>query len=161
MSDNGDAIIVDGDEGILHLRPQLDRRGRLCREGALPRPRQLLFRELRDKPNQTKDGVAVDLLMNAGLLVDLPQLAESGAGGIGLFRTELQFMVASTFPRAEAQESFYRSVLDAARRQAGHLPHDRHRRRQGSALFQGRQGRRESGARLARDPVDAGPPGRS
>ena len=55
------------------------------------------------------------LLMNAGLAVDLPQLAEAGASGIGLFRTELQFMVASTFPRAEAQEKLYRDVLDAAR----------------------------------------------
>ena len=53
--------------------------------------------------------------MNAGLAVDLPQLAEAGASGIGLFRTELQFMVASTFPRAEAQERLYRDVLDAAR----------------------------------------------
>ena len=63
----------------------------------------------------TRDGVAVTLLMNAGLVVDLPQLAESGAAGIGLFRTELQFMIASTFPRAEAQEQLYRDVLDAAR----------------------------------------------
>ena len=54
-------------------------------------------------------------MMNAGLAVDLPQLAEAGAAGIGLFRTELQFMVASTFPRAEAQERLYRDVLDAAR----------------------------------------------
>ena len=65
----------------------------------------------------TKDGIHVDLLMNAGLAVDLPQLAEAGAAGIGLFRTELQFMVASTFPRAEAQEELYRDVLDAAARQ--------------------------------------------
>ncbi|WP_368855450.1 putative PEP-binding protein, partial [Proteus mirabilis] len=56
----------------------------------------------------------IALLMNAGLLVDLPQLTEAGAAGIGLFRTELQFMVASTFPRAEQQERLYRSVLDAA-----------------------------------------------
>ena len=62
---------------------------------------------------------------------------KSGAGGIGLFRTELQFMIASTMPRAEAQERLYRAVLDAARRQAGHLPHARHRRRQGAALFHG------------------------
>ena len=43
--------------------------------------------------------------MNAGLMVDLPHLAESGADGIGLFRTELQFMVASTFPRARAADA--------------------------------------------------------
>ena len=68
----------------------------------------------RSRPT-TRDGVHIDLMMNAGLAVDLPQLAESGAAGIGLFRTELQFMVASTFPRAEAQEGLYRDVLDAAR----------------------------------------------
>src|SRR5690606_11890783 len=77
--------------------------------------RRELYRELRAKPSQTLEGVQVDLLMNAGLAVDLPQLSESGAAGIGLFRTELQFMVAATFPRAEAQERLYRDVMDAAR----------------------------------------------
>jgi phosphotransferase system enzyme I (PtsP) len=77
--------------------------------------KQELYRELRKKPSVSRDGVSVDLMMNAGLAVDLPQLADAGAGGIGLFRTELQFMVASTFPRAEAQERLYRDVLDAAR----------------------------------------------
>jgi phosphotransferase system enzyme I (PtsP) len=76
--------------------------------------RQAHYRELRDKPALTKDSVEIGLLMNAGLLVDLPQLAASGAAGIGLFRTELQFMVASTFPRAEQQERLYRSVIEAA-----------------------------------------------
>jgi phosphotransferase system enzyme I (PtsP) len=52
--------------------------------------------------------------MNAGLLVDLPQLSESGAEGIGLFRTELQFMIASTMPKGEEQEAFYRSVITQA-----------------------------------------------
>jgi phosphotransferase system enzyme I (PtsP) len=60
----------------------------------------------------------VTLQMNAGLLVDLPQLSESGASGIGLFRTELQFMIASTMPKVDEQESLYRSVL----RQAGGRP---------------------------------------
>ena len=52
--------------------------------------------------------------MNAGLLIDLPHLDETGAQSIGLFRTELQFMLASRFPRLEAQETLYRAVLDAA-----------------------------------------------
>jgi phosphotransferase system enzyme I (PtsP) len=115
MSENGDAIIVDGDEGLVHLRPQSDLEKAYAEKVRFRARRQQLYRELRDKPSETKDGVQVDLLMNAGLLVDLPQLTESGAAGIGLFRTELQFMVASTFPRAEAQESFYRSVIDATR----------------------------------------------
>ncbi|TIV65807.1 MAG: phosphoenolpyruvate--protein phosphotransferase [Mesorhizobium sp.] len=115
MSENGDAIIVDGEEGIIHLRPQSDLEAAYAEKVRFRARRQEVYRELRKKPSLTKDGVAVDLLMNAGLAVDLPQLSESGAAGIGLFRTELQFMVASTFPRAEAQERLYRDVLDAAR----------------------------------------------
>ena len=63
--------------------------------------RQEQYRLLRDKPAVTRDGQRVTLLMNAGLLVDLPHLAESGAEGIGLFRTELQFMIAAKMPKLE------------------------------------------------------------
>jgi phosphotransferase system enzyme I (PtsP) len=115
MAENGDAIIVDGDEGTIHLRPQPEVEASFAEKVRFRARRQELYRELRSKPTQSKDGVAIELMMNAGLAVDLPQLAESGAGGIGLFRTELQFMVASTFPRAEAQEKLYRDVMDAAR----------------------------------------------
>ncbi|RUU50531.1 peptidase, partial [Mesorhizobium sp. M2C.T.Ca.TU.009.01.2.1] len=115
MAENGDAIIVDGEEGTIHLRPQSDLEAAYAEKVRFRARRQEVYRELRKKPSLTKDGVPVDLLMNAGLAVDLPQLTESGAAGIGLFRTELQFMVASTFPRAEAQERLYRDVLDAAR----------------------------------------------
>ncbi len=115
MSENGDAIIVDGDDGVVHLRPQIDVEAAYAEKVRFRARRQELYRELRKKPSVTKDGTHIDLMMNAGLSVDLPQLAESGAAGIGLFRTELQFMVASTFPRAEAQEKLYRDILDAAR----------------------------------------------
>ena len=60
--------------------------------------RQEQYRKLRDVPAVTKDGVEIDLQLNAGLLVDLPHLAETGAAGIGLFRTELQFMIAERMP---------------------------------------------------------------
>lgn len=113
MSENGDAIIVDGDEGVVHLRPQSDVEKAYAEKARFRARKQKLYRELRDQPSESKDGIKVELLMNAGLAVDLPQLAESGAAGIGLFRTELQFMVASTFPRAEAQERLYSDVLDA------------------------------------------------
>ena len=62
----------------------------------------------------TRDGVKVTLLMNAGLDVDLETLAETGAEGIGLFRTEFQFMVAEELPRFNAQTALYSRVLDAA-----------------------------------------------
>ncbi|GLU30066.1 phosphoenolpyruvate--protein phosphotransferase [Brucella sp. NBRC 12950] len=114
MAENNDAAIVDGDEGIVHLRPQSDVEAAYAEKVRFRARRQAHYRELRDKPALTKDSVEIGLLMNAGLLVDLPQLAASGAAGIGLFRTELQFMVASTFPRAEQQERLYRSVIEAA-----------------------------------------------
>jgi phosphotransferase system enzyme I (PtsP) len=114
MSENGDSIIIDGDEGEVHLRPQPDVEAAYAEKVRFRARKQQLYRELRDQPAETLDGVAIGLMMNAGLAVDLPQLEESGAAGIGLFRTELQFMVAATFPRAEAQEKLYREVLKAA-----------------------------------------------
>ncbi|MGN6305277.1 MAG: phosphoenolpyruvate--protein phosphotransferase [Mesorhizobium sp.] len=115
MAENGDPIIVDGEEGSIHLRPPADLEAAYAEKVRFRARRQKLYQELRDKPSVTKDGVPVDLLLNAGLSVDLPHLADSGAAGIGLFRTELQFMVASAFPRAEAQEKLYRDVVEAAR----------------------------------------------
>jgi phosphotransferase system enzyme I (PtsP) len=115
MAENGDAIIVDGEDGTVQLRPQSDVEAAYAEKVRFRARRQELFRELRDKPSVSRDGVTVDLLMNAGLAVDLPQLADSGAAGIGLFRTELQFMVAATFPRAEEQERLYREVIEVAK----------------------------------------------
>jgi phosphotransferase system enzyme I (PtsP) len=76
--------------------------------------RQLQYFALRDKPCVTRDGEEISLYLNAGLLVDLPHITETGAAGIGLFRTELQFMVAPQLPRTGEQLALYRAVLDAA-----------------------------------------------
>jgi phosphotransferase system, enzyme I, PtsP len=114
LSENNDGIIVDGEEGKVHLRPLPELEAVYVQKVKFRAGRQAMYRELRDLPSKTKDGVQIDLMMNAGLMVDLPHLSDSGAGGIGLFRTELQFMVASTFPRTEAQEELYRSVIDEA-----------------------------------------------
>lgn len=113
MAENGDPVIVDGGEGRVHLRPQADVEEAYAEKVRFRAKRQELYRELRDQPSTTRDGVPIELMMNAGLLVDLPQLSDSGAAGIGLYRTELQFMVAATFPRAEEQEKLYRNVLNA------------------------------------------------
>ncbi|MBZ0162369.1 MAG: phosphoenolpyruvate--protein phosphotransferase [Notoacmeibacter sp.] len=115
MAENGDPIILDGDEGTVHLRPQAEIEAAYAEKVRFRARRQELYRSLRDQPAVSKDGVRFELLMNGGLLVDLPQLEDSGAAGIGLFRTELQFMVAATFPRAEEQERLYRQVIEAAR----------------------------------------------
>ena len=110
----GDAVIVDGATGDVHLRPAADIETAYAERVRLRARRQAQYRALRDKPSVTKDGQPVALMINAGLLVDLPHLEETGAGGIGLFRTELQFMVAASLPRTAEQMSLYRQVLDAA-----------------------------------------------
>ena len=110
----GDAVIVDGATGDVHLRPAADIETAYAERVRLRARRQAQYRALRDKPSVTKDGQPVALMINAGLLVDLPHLEETGAGGIGLFRTELQFMIATEMPRISEQLSLYRSVLDAA-----------------------------------------------
>jgi phosphotransferase system enzyme I (PtsP) len=112
--DPGDAIIVDGVSGDVHIRPTSEVQAAYVERVRLRARRQLQYLALRDKPCVTKDGETVTLLVNAGLVVDLPQIAETGAAGIGLFRTEMQFMVAQQFPRAGEQQQLYRSVLEAA-----------------------------------------------
>jgi phosphotransferase system enzyme I (PtsP) len=76
--------------------------------------RQAQYAALRTVPSVTLDGERVALHINAGLLFDLPHLDQSGADGIGLFRTELQFMISATFPRLEQQTRLYKAILDAA-----------------------------------------------
>ncbi|MGZ8387903.1 MAG: phosphoenolpyruvate--protein phosphotransferase [Rhodoplanes sp.] len=114
LVDPGDAIIVDGAAGDVHIRPSPDMEAAYVERVRLRARRQLQFLSLRDRPCVTKDGQAISLMINAGLMVDLPHLIETGAAGVGLFRTELQFMVAAQFPRTSEQLSLYRSVLDSA-----------------------------------------------
>jgi len=108
-----DPIIVDGSTGEVHLRPQPEVRTAYADKARLRAKRQEQYARLRDVPAVTKDGVPISLHMNAGLALDMPYVRETGAGAIGLFRTELQFMLAPRFPRMEEQRLFYQSVLDA------------------------------------------------
>jgi phosphotransferase system enzyme I (PtsP) len=110
----GDPIIVDGSTGHVHMRPPADIESAYGERVKLRARRQAQYHALRDKPCITKDGHKITLMINAGLAIDLPHIEETGAAGIGLFRTELQFMVADSFPRTNEQLVLYRSVLDAA-----------------------------------------------
>src|ERR1700719_4543685 len=100
IADPGDAIIVDGTAGDVHLRPLPDMEAAYAERVRLRARRQQQYQALRDQPCVTRDGEEVTLLINAGLSVDLPHIADTGAAGIGLFRTELPFIVAADFPRA-------------------------------------------------------------
>lgn len=110
----GDAAIIDAVAGEVHLRPTSEVISAYSDKVRFRARKQKRFQALRDRPAVTKDGVRIALHMNAGLVVDMPHLAESGADGVGLYRTELQFMLSDTFPRLDKQTQLYRSVLKEA-----------------------------------------------
>ncbi|PKQ06837.1 MAG: phosphoenolpyruvate--protein phosphotransferase [Alphaproteobacteria bacterium HGW-Alphaproteobacteria-11] len=110
----GDAIIVDGDTGEVYLRPSQEVIASYSEKARFRARKQEQYKAIRDEPAITCDGQRVSLYVNAGLQVDLPHLEESGAEGIGLFRTELQFMIASTLPSLRDQIELYSAVLDVA-----------------------------------------------
>ncbi len=114
LVEQGDAIIVDGGAGEVQIRPAPDVEAAYAEKARLRARRQEQYRSLRDLPSRTRDGVAIDLNINAGLLVDMPHLAETNAAGVGLFRTEIQFMVAQRLPTTGEQLALYASVLEAA-----------------------------------------------
>ena len=114
----GDRVIVDAETGEAYLRPRPDVVTALQTRLGVRAQRRAEFARLRDTPAFTRDGAKITLMMNAGLAVDLEILAETGAEGIGLFRTEFQFMVSEDLPRINAQAALYSRVLDAA----GDLP---------------------------------------
>ncbi len=110
----GEEMVVDGETGWIHVSPSPEilqsYRELLTARSA----RAVEYANLRDEPTETRDGVAIELLINAGLSIDLPHLETTGAAGIGLFRTEFQFMVSSQLPRLDSQVEFYAQVMDAA-----------------------------------------------
>ncbi len=114
IADPNDAVIVDATSGSIHFRPSTEIEAAYAERVRLRARRQAQYRALRDMPCVTKDGQHVELMLNAGLVVDLPHIEDTGSAGIGLFRTELQFMVGNALPRANEQLALYRAVLDAA-----------------------------------------------
>ncbi|MGF1552519.1 MAG: phosphoenolpyruvate--protein phosphotransferase [Paracoccaceae bacterium] len=109
-----DPIVVDGDQGRVHLRPEPSVHQAFREKIHLERQNRAFYRALAAKPARTLDGVTVRLRMNAGILADLPSLEQSGAEGVGLFRTELQFMIRGRLPGREVQTALYDRVMTAA-----------------------------------------------
>lgn len=108
----GDPAVLDAEAGKLHLRPSLELIRNYADKARFRARQQLKYEKLRNTPAVTKDGVRIAMNINAGLLVDLPHIAQSGADGIGLFRTELEFMVTSKFPRLQQQTEMYRRIIE-------------------------------------------------
>ncbi|TMV85264.1 phosphoenolpyruvate--protein phosphotransferase [Thioclava sp. BHET1] len=111
---NGDHILVDGDQGIVHLRPD-DNVAAAFRDKIAMQAKALeRYAGLRLLPAKALCNTTINLHMNAGLMADLPSLEGSGAEGVGLFRTELQFLIRSQVPKRGELAQIYSRVLDAA-----------------------------------------------
>lgn len=111
---NGDAILVDGDAAVVHLRPEEQVKRAFVDKIAMETEAQKRYVSIRDLPAETSDGAVISLHMNAGLMADLPSLPSSGAEGVGLFRTELQFLTRNKMPKRGELAALYARVLDAA-----------------------------------------------
>ena len=110
----GDQLLLDADSAIATVRPAPAMVEAFEARFARSRQRQAVYAALRDVEPRTRDGKRITVMMNAGLRDDIPMLGMTGADGIGLFRTEFQFLVSATMPARERQTRLYRDVLDAA-----------------------------------------------
>ncbi|MEO1243690.1 MAG: phosphoenolpyruvate--protein phosphotransferase [Pseudomonadota bacterium] len=113
-TEEGDTLIIDGGSGEIHIRPSSDIVEAYRAKRELQTERQAAFAKERDLATETKDGVKLTIMMNAGLALDMPHLHATGAEGVGLFRTELQFLVGSQLPSVAQQEALYREALELA-----------------------------------------------
>lgn len=112
--EQGDTIIVDAEQGLVHIRPDADMVSTYQARIALKEQKQVELSKLRDVPAETRDGAHIQLFINAGLSFDLDHLDQVGAEGVGLFRTEFQFMASETMPGVEEQANFYSNAMDRA-----------------------------------------------
>jgi phosphotransferase system, enzyme I, PtsP len=110
--EEGESILVDGDNGSVIIRPNRPLLTGFEQRMAMSQKRQAEFAAIRTLPARTRDGVDVSVMVNAGLAEDAAALAMSGGDGIGLFRTEFQFLVSATLPGRERQQRLYTKVLE-------------------------------------------------
>jgi phosphotransferase system enzyme I (PtsP) len=113
--EEGDTVLVDGDNGSVIVRPSRPLATSFEQRMALSQKRRARVEAARSLPAETTDGIAVSVMVNAGLAEDASSLDLTGADGIGLFRTEFQFLVSATLPGRDSQLRLYRKVLGAVR----------------------------------------------
>ncbi|HEY5459689.1 MAG TPA: phosphoenolpyruvate--protein phosphotransferase, partial [Sphingomicrobium sp.] len=114
IANEGDTILVDGDNGTVVVRPNRPLVHGFEQRMSLSQKRRAEFAAIRNLPAETRDGQRIQLMVNAGLAEDAAMLEATGADGIGLFRTEFQFLIAAQLPGRESQLRLYRKVLESA-----------------------------------------------
>jgi phosphotransferase system enzyme I (PtsP) len=114
MVSEGDPLLLDVNGGAVHVRPSPSMVKQFEALARAREAKQKQYQTIRDLPAESRDGVRIKLMMNAGLKEDVAALDLTGADGIGLFRTEFQFLISATLPRRERQEALYRAVIEGA-----------------------------------------------
>jgi phosphotransferase system enzyme I (PtsP) len=106
-------LIIDGYNGTVHLNPLPEIKRRF--QAALDDDKALSqdLESLRDEPCVTLDGQRMPLWVNTGLMADVTRSLEQGAEGVGLYRTEVPFLLRDRFPSEEEQRQIYREQLEA------------------------------------------------
>lgn len=112
---NGDQVLVDGDQGIVHLRPDDSVASAFSDKILMHAAAQERYASIRDTETVTACGTRIHLKMNAGLLADLPSIESSGAEGVGLFRTELQFLIRNKMPKRTELSELYARIINSAK----------------------------------------------
>jgi phosphotransferase system enzyme I (PtsP) len=110
----GDEVLLDADAGHAIVRPAPGVVEAFEARFAKSKERQAAYAQLRDVEPFSRDGTRIEVMINAGLRDDIPMLSLTGADGVGLFRTEFQFLVSAALPARDRQTRLYRDVLEAA-----------------------------------------------
>ena len=110
-----DSVMVDADTGTLYIRPSEDIQQAFAENMRIRAARQQIYAASRDEPAVTLDGARVTLNINAGLELDVAHLDDTGAEGIGLYRTEIPFMVRDEYPGVETQTELYARIFARAK----------------------------------------------
>lgn len=111
---DGDMLLLNADEKSVIIRPSAGAEELFQHDLIDRQKKKARYAAMRDEAAITQDGVPVTLMINAGLRDDMAALATTGAEGVGLFRTEFQFLISATLPQRERQQRFYRDVIEAA-----------------------------------------------
>lgn len=104
-------IVLDGYYGQIYVAPSATVRAQFEQLMQEEKKLDAALDEIRELPAETKDGQRVSLLVNTGLGADISVSLSAGAEGIGLYRTEIPFMMRDRFPSSEEQRILYRQLL--------------------------------------------------
>ncbi len=109
---DGREVIADGYSGRVYIEPTADIRKEFVRLQKEEAALSAELKALKNRPAETPDGRRIPLYANTGLVADIQPSLNSGAEGVGLYRTEFPFMVRDSFPGEEEQRQVYRQVLE-------------------------------------------------